>query len=122
MAELVDLKVTVPGAEELTLHPFWSRGVVGSSFVGSNQTVAVPVPPGALEVSVLVMSVFETVRVSARAIAGMANISANDIKSREILPVNLVRIFDSPLFVVFPADLLFIPSHFSSDAQFLLCN
>jgi hypothetical protein len=38
------------------------------------------------------------------------------IKSRESLLVNLARIFDSPLFVVFPADLLSIPSHFSLEA------
>jgi hypothetical protein len=52
----------------------------------------------------------------------MASTIANDKKSRESLLVNLVRIFDSPLFVVFPADLLSIPPHFSLEAQFLLCN
>jgi hypothetical protein len=57
---------------------------------------------------------------SANATAGKASISANDIKSREILLLSVVRIFDSPLFVVFPADLLSIPPLSSLEAQFLL--
>jgi hypothetical protein len=50
----------------------------------------------------------------------MASTIANDKKSRESLLVNLVRIFDSPLLVVFPADLNIIPSHFSLEAVFVL--
>ncbi|CAA9413632.1 MAG: hypothetical protein AVDCRST_MAG01-01-1773, partial [uncultured Rubrobacteraceae bacterium] len=57
---------------------------------------------------------------SANAIAGNASTSANATKSRESLLVNLILIFDSPLFVVFPANPLSIPSHFSLEAQFLL--
>jgi hypothetical protein len=58
-----------------------------------------------------------TIVASANATAGKASMSANVIiKSRENLLVNLARIFDSPLFVVFPADLLSIPSHFSLEA------
>jgi hypothetical protein len=57
---------------------------------------------------------------SANAIAGKASMSANDIKSRESLLLSVVRIFDSPLFVVFPADLLSIPPLSSLEAQFLL--
>jgi hypothetical protein len=46
----------------------------------------------------------------------MASTIANDKKSRESLLVNLVRIFDSPLFVVFPADLMSIPPLSSLEA------
>jgi hypothetical protein len=53
----------------------------------------------------------------ASATAGIASISANDIKrSISLLLGVLVRIFVSPLFVVFPADLLYIPPLSSLEA------
>jgi hypothetical protein len=57
---------------------------------------------------------------SASAIAGMASSIANAIKRSVNLLLSLVRIFDSPLLVVFPADLNIIPSHFSLEAVFVL--
>ena len=59
----------------------------------------------------------------AKAIAGRARSIANVIKRSMSLPlVVVVRIFVSPFVAIFPTDLLSIPSHFSLEAQFLLCN
>jgi hypothetical protein len=113
-AGVLNLSVTDSVAASM-LHP-----ELASPPVATILTWAVPVELASPAVSCkaeVTLSAMSSLMLSASATAGRASIIANAIKrSVSLLLVVVVRIFVSPLLVIFPADLLSIPAHFSLEA------